>query len=438
MLLNNIREKILNNGFKIIALRKPGAPIVAVQLWYKTGSVHEHDGIRGISHVVEHMMFRGSQKIKTEEHAKRINDVGGHCNAFTTEDSTVFTNSVPSDCLEMVFSLEADRMDGLLFDENLFEIERKVIIEEYHTYMNNPVGKAFLEFRSEFFRGHPYATGPLGTITDLEALTAEQCRNYYSAWYRPDNAVLVVVGDIAAESTLDQAEQHFTSKKPGAAVRVGVRDDRADQTTAPTVHRMKRIVDFDVPLLVVGYPGPSSSHEDAVALEILQLVIAGGESSRLHREVVRRQSIAVMVGGMNHLLQRAGMSMFLAAFTPDVSVARVERAFAEQITLVCTNGISEAEMEKVKNATLTSRTFELYTAENICQRIGFSEVVEGDYRLWVERFATLEKLDTERLVTVARRYWNDAHRHILHLQPRKTSPLLYIMGFIRRFTGKRG
>jgi len=440
MLLDNITEKTLDNGLKVIALRKPGAAIAAVQLWYRTGSIRESDGIRGISHVLEHMMFRGSSSVKSEEHMQKINEVGGHCNAFTTEDVTVFTDNVPRPFFEMVLELEADRMDGLTLDPVLFETERQVIIEEYHTQMNNPVAKAFLEFRREFFRGHPYALSPIGTIEDLNTMRVEQLREYYSRFYSPDNAVLVVVGDIEANMVLNLARRYFGDKKPrrsGVGGKPGERLNGMEHCVESTNYMRKR-VEFDVPLLIVGYPGPASSHEDAVALEILQLVMSGGESGRLHREVVRRQSAAVMVGGMNHLLEHAGISMFFAAFTPDVPAARVERALEEQIEEVRNMGISVREMEKVRNATLANRTFELYTAEHICQRIGYGECIEGDYRLWVERLEALKKLDTSLLVDVARRYWSDAHRHVLHLQPKRTNPLLYVAGIMGRISGKFG
>jgi zinc protease len=437
MLLDNITTTTFGNGLKVIALRKPGASIVAAQLWYKTGSICERDGIRGISHVLEHLMFRGSANVGSEEHARRINEVGGHSNAFTAEDMTVYTGSVPREFCDMLFRLEADRMDGLTLDGALFETERRVIIEEYHTYMNNPVAKAFMEFRREFFRNHPYANSPLGVIDDLQRLTPADCRAYYEQWYRPDNAVLVVVGDMDAKKITDLAERHFGAKRAHQRSPALNLPAVGAYGHDPSVHRMKRVVDFEVPLLIIGYPGPASSHVDAVALEILQLVIAGGESSRLHREVVRRQSAAVMVGGMNHLLKHAGMSMFFAAFTPDVPVARVERALEEQIDLVRGSGISDVEMEKVKNTTLTNRTFEQYTAEHICQRIGYSECIEGDYRGWVERLEALRRLDIRRLVDVAGTYWTETHRHVLHLQPRRTNPLLFAAGFLRRFGPKR-
>jgi zinc protease len=437
MLLDTITETTLDNGLKVIALKKTDAPITAMQLWYKTGSIAERNGIRGISHVLEHMMFRGSQAVKSEEHARKINDIGGHCNAFTAEDMTVYSNSVPREFCDMMFDLESDRMDGLTLDRDLFETERKVIIEEYHTYMNNPVAKAFLEFRQEFFKGHPYSTSPLGVIGDLQNMSVDDLRSYYEQWYRPDNAILVVVGDCSSDKVLQWAEKSFGKKQPLTDTPHLELPEIKEHLSMPSVNRMKRVVEFEVPLLIVGYPAPSSSHEDAVALDILQMIIAGGESSRLHREVVRKQSAAVMVGGMNHMLKYAGMSMFFAAFTPDVSPGRVEKALESQLDMVRQQGVSESEIEKVRNTTLASRTFELYSAENICHRIGYSECIEGDYRRWVERLNALEKITTDQIIATARKYWIDTHRHVLHLHPRRTNPLLYVMGFLRRLTGRR-
>jgi zinc protease len=432
MLLNNIAEQTLGNGLKIITLRKAGAPIVSVQVWYKTGSSCEAEGMRGISHFLEHMMFRGSRNIPPEEHARRINDAGGHSNAFTAEDVTAYTNAVPRDFLDMVLAMEADRMDGLTFDPKLFETERGVIVEEYHTYMNNPVAKAFFEFRTDFYGGHPYAVSPLGRIEEVTSVSADTCRDYYRRFYAPDNAVLVVVGDVDDAQAFDAAGRHFGNK----AARADSSYVHIKKTFSPTGgRRMHRTVAFDVPVLVVGYPAPPSAHEDAMALEILQLVAAGGETSRLHREVVRRRSLAVMAGGMNHLLKEAGMSMFFAAFTPDVGAGRVEHAVDRELRRIKNEGITQEEMDKVKNTTLTSRTFELYAADNICHRIGYGETVEGNYRLWVERLETLRAIDRDRLVETARRWWDDTKKHVLFLEPRQSNLVLFLGGLMRRIVG---
>jgi zinc protease len=440
MLLDGIAEKKLDNGLTIIALKKTGSPVVSVQVWYKTGSAFEADGSRGISHFIEHMMFRGSREVPSEHHAQRINDAGGHCNAFTAEDVTAYTNSVPCDFLEMALALEADRMDGLTFDPKLFETERGVIVEEYHTHLNNPVAKAFLEFRTGFYGSHPYAISPLGRIKDIYSVSVDACREYYRCFYAPDNAVVVVVGEVEVAEVFDTAARFFSDKSGRAVLPAGVYPGAPDRGRA-AVRRMVRKVEFDVPVLVVGFPAPPSSHEDAVALEILQIIASGGETSRLHREVVRRRTLAVMTGGMNHLMKAAGMSMFFAAFTPDVGVTRVETAIDREIKRMLRDGITSEEIAKVKNTTLTNRMFELYSAENICHRIGYSETIEGNYRLWVERLEALKHLDRERVIEAGRRWWNDDNKYVLVLEPRRSNPLLYIGGMARRifglFSGRR-
>ncbi len=436
-MLDKITEKTLLNGLKIICLQKNDAPVVSVQVWYKTGSIHEHDGIRGISHMVEHMMFRGSENVATEEHARRINDIGGHCNAFTAEDITAYTNSVPKQHLKMVLELEADRMHSLLFDKDILETERNVIIEEYHTYMNNPVAKAFLEFRTIFYDNHPYKISPLGSIEDIKSVSEEDMRKYFKKWYSPDKSIIVIVGDFESTvSVMEMVENAF----------IGIprdRDDtREDNSTleipleSKTGVWLKRKVDFDVPILLAGYPAPASASEDALPLDILQMIISQGESSRLHKEIVRKKSLAVMAGGMNHSLKHAGMSLIFAAFTPDTSVKRVDSAMNAQIDNVIQKGILEREIEKVKNITLTSRTFELYTAEHLCQRIGYSETVDGDYKIWVRKLDELENLKRDQLMTVAEKYWQEERKHTLYLQPKKVNPLLFAVGLARRIMPK--
>ena len=437
-MLDKIAEKILDNGLKIICLKKSDAPIIAAQVWYKSGSMNERDGIRGISHMLEHMMFRGSKNVASEEHARRINDVGGHCNAFTMEDITSYHNSVPREHLSMVLELEADRLRGLLLDKELFETERKVIIEEYHNYMNNPIAKAFLEFRTVFYDKHPYQVSPLGRIEDIKSVSDFDIRDYYQKWYSPDNAVIVIVGDFDSnESVFDMVEKHFGDLNSAHTNHDGNGQKSYSALEAKKGIWMKRRVDFDVPILLVGYPAPRSASKDSLPLDILQVITSQGETSRLHKEIVRKKSLAVMAGGMNHTLKHTGMSLFFAAFTPDASYKRIESAINEQIDIVKKEGVTEQEMEKVKNITFTNRTFELFSAEHICQRIGFSETVDGDYRVWVKKLDELENLNRDRLIEAARKYWKEENKYTLYLRPKKLNPLLFVIGFIRRILPKR-
>ncbi len=437
-LLDTISVKSLDNGLKIICLKKSDAPVVAVQVWYKTGSANEHKGIYGLSHMLEHMMFRGSKEVASEEHARKINDIGGHCNAFTAEDITAYTNSVPKDHLAMILDLERDRMVNLTLDPEIFETERNVIIEEYHTYMNNPVAKAFLEFRTVFYQDHPYQVSPLGVIEDISSVTVENLKEYYSKWYAPNNATVVVVGDFKnPEQVFSMVEERF-----GQFPRQQKLNSTQENKVVPFYEQnrkgvwMKRRVNFDVPIIITGYPAPASGQEDILPLDILQIIISQGESSRLHREVVRKQSLAVMAGGMNHSLKQAGMSMFFAVFTPDMGYKKVEIGLNKQLEIIKDKGISDDEMEKVKNIALTSRTFDMYSAEHICQKIGYAETVDGDYQLWVKKLEALETLKKEQLIDTAKKYWNSTNRHTLYLRPKKMNLLLFVVGFFRRFLPK--
>jgi zinc protease len=436
-LLSLICDTVLDNGLKVICLKKSGAPVVSVQVWYKTGSVNEHDGMRGISHFFEHMMFRGSKHFNSEEHSRRINDVGGHCNAFTTEDVTAYLNNVPSKYLDLALELEADRMSNLTITREILDTERNVIIEEFQGYMNNPVSKAFLEFRKVFYKDHPYSVGPLGTIEDIRAITVSDCMEYYQNWYTPGNAVAVIVGDIGDMTAVMEQVNATLGAAPASRFAGSGERQRKSKTTIASFQEgvwMKRRVDFDVPFLILGYPAPSSSDSDALPLEILQMIISQGETGRMHREIVRRQSIAVMAGGLNQNLKLAGMSLFFAVFTPDISIRRIEKAMIAQIESIKTDGISQEEMEKIKNSTLTNRVFELYSTDQICQRLGHSETVDGGYKMWVKRLDDLDRLDRDRLVESANKYWDEPKRHTLYLQPKKIKPLFFLMGLTRRFT----
>lgn len=427
-----IAHHILDNGLTIICLPKNSAPICSVQLWYSTGSANETNGIHGVSHILEHMMFRGSANYASQEHARRINETGGNCNAATAEDFTVFINNVPSRFLELVLQLEADRMQTLSLDPELLEIERNVIIEEFHTYMNNPATKAFLEFRKEFFKGHPYALSALGTHEDIAAVTAQQCREYYETWYTPRNATLVITGDVASTDQVLETVQRYFGSIDGPPPKKPRTFDSSDTRIGSETRRMTRKIDFQVPMLITGYPAPPSSSDDALALEMLQGVLSHGDASRLYRALVRQRSLAVMVSGMNHLMKHAGMSLFVAAFTPDTPVKKIERALINELERVITAGIEEMELLKIKNNALTDRVFELYSTEQLCHKLGYSHIIDGDFNKWVHRLEMLSRLKSDDLIDISRRYFNDSQRYMLHLKPSRANPMLFVAGIAKK------
>lgn len=428
--LDNVKSKILSNGMKVICLERQGAPVASFQIWYKTGSINETNGIRGISHILEHMMFRGSENYASEVHAKMINNTGGHCNAFTAEDMTAYLNSVPSAFLSKTIELEAERMHRLKLDEELFQTERQVIIEEYHTYMNNPVAKSFLEFRSHFYKDQPYEISPIGILEDIETMKLSDLQGYYDNWYSPQNAVAIAVGDIGSSQRIfEEVEEHFN-----------IDSKREMKSIVPKEHKISnanpfsftRKVDFEVPISLLGFPAPPSNHESSLSLDILQLLLTQGETSRFNKSIVRNKNLAVMAGGMNHLLKHSGMTIFFSVFTPDTSAAKVEKGMVEEIKTVLKDGISKEEMEKVKNSALTSRSYEFFSAENICHKLGFAEVVDGDYHSWVNKLTRLNKMTSEQIIEDAREFWHMENRSSLYLKPKKLNPVLFAVGLLRR------
>ena len=431
-----IQKRVLPSGLTAIVLPKNDAPVAAVQVWYKTGSANESDSIRGISHMLEHMMFRGSAHFPADVHNRQIASIGGHCNAFTAEDATAFTNAVPADHLDLVLDLEADRMTGLTLDADLFTTERAVIVEEYHTYVNNPVARAFMEFRSVFHAGSPYTISPLGLIGDIERISIDDMRTYYHRRYRPENAVVAVVGNVtSAEDIFERIEQRFP--KNGTGIGDGPEPAAAEAIHPSAAQHIRRTVDFDVPMFISGYPAPPSSHKDALSLDIMGMCLTLGETGRLHRELVRKQGLAVMAGGMNHFMRRAGMSIFFAAYTPDVNAKKIDRALAHEVRTLIQHGVVEAEIEKIRNAALTSRIFDTYSAESLCQHLGHAEVIDGDCGVWLRRLDELNAIKASDIEETAAKYWTDENRFVLELTPARVNPLLFAAGIMRRITGGR-
>ncbi len=432
--LDNVKSKVLANGMKVICLERQGAPVASFQVWYKTGSINESNGIRGISHILEHMMFRGSENYASEVHAKMINETGGHCNAFTAEDMTAYLNSVPSAHLSMAIELEADRMNRLKLDDELFQTERQVIIEEYHTYMNNPVAKSFLEFRSHFYKDQPYEISPIGILEDIEKIKLSDLQNYHTDWYSPQNAVAIAVGDIgSSERVFEEVEEKFSGHLNNPSANINKSDYKISNANP---FSFTRKVDFEVPISLLGFPAPASNHESSLSLDILQLLLTQGETSRFNKSIVRNKNLAVMAGGMNHLLKHSGMTIFFSVFTPDTSVKKVERAMMDEINTVLEQGISKEEMEKVKNSALTSRSYEFFSAENICHKLGFAEVVDGDYHSWVNKLTRLNNMTSEQIIEDARKFWHLENRSSLFLKPKKINPVLFAIGLFRRLMPK--
>src|SRR5450432_418537 len=281
----DVKSWQLANGLEVLFLADHKAPVVTVQVFYHVGSKDEHVGIRGVAHMFEHMMFKGSEHVPPEEHARLLKEVGGQTNAFTTEDLTAYHDTVPPSYVGFAMQLEVERMRHLKLFAQTIDSERKVVEEEKRLRVdNNPVGKAIERFRLLAYTKHPYAWTAIGTIEDLEKVRPEDCQQFYDRYYQPNDATLVVVGDAEEAEVRKLAEQHFGPVPRGAAPA----REKVVEPTQTEARRDTLELEVQVPVVVGGYHIPRAADADVPALEVLAAVLSTGESSRLHQRLVRK------------------------------------------------------------------------------------------------------------------------------------------------------
>ena len=243
----------------------------------------------------------------------------------------------------------------------------------------------------------------------------------------------MVVGDFESyEYLFEMVEEKFTT-----AIRNKIKIDSSSLVKIKPFKKVdpffiKEKVDFDVPMLVLGYPVPASNSPESLSLDIVQTILTQGESSRLNKKLVRDKKLAVMAGGMNHILKRCGMSLFFSLYTPDASVSKIEKIMVHEIENSISTGITKDELVKVKNGALTKRTFERFSSENIANKLASSQVIDGDYRNWIDKMHFFEELTPEKIISDVNSFWISENRFTLSLTPKKINPLLFGFGLFRR------
>jgi zinc protease len=410
----DVKSWELPNGLKVLFLADPKAPIVTVQVFYHVGSKDEHVGIRGVAHMFEHLMFKGSERVPPEEHARLLKEVGGTVNAFTTEDITAYHDTVPPSYVDFALELEAERMRNLKLLPATIDSERRVVEEEKRLRVdNNPIGKAIERFRALAYTKHPYNWTAIGTIEDLERVTVADAQRFYDTYYQPNNATLIVVGDVA-EADVRQAVERRFGKIPR-----GPDPPRPDVVEPPqTAMRSETLpLEVQVPVVVGGYHIPRASDADLPALEVLASILSGGESSRLYQRLVRRDRLAIAAGGLVESLEDPGLFIVYAAFLPDRDEAKVQKALAEEVARVRAEPVSAQELDKAKNQAAAGYIFGLQTVDGIANELGQYQYVNGDWREFLKgasRYLAVTAADVER---VARRYLVDTNLTLVTLQP---------------------
>lgn len=421
----NIQEFKLDNGMRVIVQEDHRSPVVVSQVWYRAGALDEVNGKTGVAHVLEHMMFKGTKKVKAGQFSRIIAAAGGRENAFTGMDYTSYFQQLEKSQLPLAIRLEADRMANLNLTEKEFSKEIKVVMEERLWRTDDkPQSMVNEQFQAAAYNAHPYGRPIVGWMNDLENMKVEDAREWYENWYAPNNAILVVVGDVKAQEVLKLARQHFGPIKPR------VLPSRKPQAEPQQIGERRVVVKAPakLPFIMMGYHVPPLRDTDKdwepYALEILAGVLDGNASARLNQRLVREQRVAVDVGAGYDIISRGRQSLFELQGTPSEgkTVADLEAALLQQIERIKESGVTAEELQRVKAQVIAADVYQRDSMFYQGMQIGQLEIAGFSWKLLKDYPAKLGAVTPEQVQTVAKKYLNRDNLTVAILDPQPIDP----------------
>lgn len=402
-----VKEYMLDNGLKVLIIEEHKAPVATFQVWYRAGSRDEPAGKSGLSHLLEHMMFKGTAKYGPSVLSKTVQKNGGTDNAYTTKNYTVYFELFSSDRIMLSVDLEADRMHNLTLDPKEVLSERDVVMEERRLrYEDDPQRSLFEDVAAAAFKVHPYQRPVIGWMSDLKSIGREDLYNYYKAYYAPNNAVIVAAGDISSEALMKEISAHFGNIPEGPRI-------QRTANSEPEQKGEKRIVlkkEAELPYILMAYHVPSFPHEDSYALDVLNLLLAGGKSTRLYQSLVYDKKIALNASADYSGFNNDPYLFFLyATAAPGKDIADVESALMAEIKSLQAEMPSDREIRKAKNQIEASFVMGQDSVYLQAMKYGMFEML-GDWRLIDTYLEGIRKVTPEDVVKAARRYLNEENR----------------------------
>lgn len=420
-----VHEHELDNGLKLLIKEDHRAPVVVSQVWYKVGASYEHDGITGVSHVLEHMMFKGTEKYPDGEFSRIIAENGGRENAFTGDDYTAYFQTLEASRLPISFRLEAGRMRNLTLSEEEFKKEIQVVMEERRMRTEDKPGSYTYETAmATAFQTSPYRQPIIGWMADLEAMEIGDLERWYQRWYAPNNAAVVVVGDVDPDRVLSMAKEHFGDLRPETVEAPPHRPEVEQRgIKRVTVKRPAEVAElfmiWKTPVLKTALSDGSGTEEwEPYALEVLAGILSGGGSARFARELIRGREVAASANARYGLYDRLD-SAFLVNGTPAQgrSAAELEAAIREQIAALQESPVTREELDRVKAQVISSDVYEKDSVFYQAMVLGRLETVGLPWRLADEYVERIDAVTPEQIRQVAEKYFNDDGLTVAELVP---------------------
>ena len=417
--LANPYETTLTNGMKVIVKEDRRAPSAVHMVWYRSGAMDEMDGVSGVAHVLEHMMFKGTKNVGPGEFNKRVAAVGGRDNAFTGKDYTAYFQQIPPDRLSEMMALEADRMQHLVLDDDAFRRELEVVKEERRLRTDDqPRALVFEQLMATAYQAHPYRRPVIGWMPDLEAMQPGDARTWYERWYAPNNAWLVVVGDVDHREVFREAEKHYGGL---AADELPARRISPEPAQRGPRHSVVK-APAELPYLAMAWQVPAlrdpANDREAYALQVLAAVLDGYDGARLTRRLVRDQHIAVSVGASYDTGNRGPALFYMhgvpaAGTTPEA----LQAALRAEIQRIRDEGISAEELARVKTQAVAGEVYKRDSLMGQAMEIGYLESAGLSWRDEAKLLEGLRAVTAEEVQAVARRYFDDDTLSTARLEP---------------------
>jgi zinc protease len=406
----------LPNGLTVVLLEDHSTPIVHAQIWYHVGSKDERSGRTGFAHLFEHLMFKGSKNVQPEEHLAMISGVGGQANAYTTEDVTVYWETVPSQYLPLILWLEADRMASLRIDKATFERERQVVKEERRMRVDNaPYGSLSEVIYGQAFTVHPYQHTTIGSMRDLDAASVEDVRDFYRTYYVPGNATLALVGDFDPKQALALITQYLGAVPPSDRT---IPRDIPKEPEQEQERRVSLKENWPLPVVVVAYHVTFDGHPDSYPLHMAAKVLSDGQSSRIYRALVYEKGLALTAFGNGNIVEDPNLFFAVAIVQPGHSPDEVERALVAELDRLRNDPVTDHELQRVKNQFArdyivgreSNQQKALQLAHAIVVHKGDVTTADGEFEIFMNTTAA----DVQR---VARTYFTPQNRTVLTVLP---------------------
>ncbi len=415
-------EARLDNGLKVLVKEDHRAPTVVAQIWYKVGSSYEFGGTTGLSHVLEHMMFKGTKKLGPGKFSNIIAENGGRENAFTGKDYTAYFQQLEKSRLPISFELEADRMRNLTLPEDEFKKEVAVVMEERRMRTEDkPRSLTYEQFNATAFISSPYRTPVIGWMNDLKNMKVADLKPWYQKWYAPNNATLVVVGDVEPAKVVELAKKYYGPLKPSDNI-----PELKPRKEAPQFgeRRITVKVPAKLPYLIIGYKVPSlkTAKDDwePYALEVLAGILSGGDSARLAKQLVRKQKVAASAdAGYDLIARQSGLFVFDAIPAAKFSVSDVEKALYAQIESLKQTPVTEKELKRIKAQVVAGNVYEKDSIFYQAMILGQLETVGLPWSKANEYVDKIRAVTAEQVQQVAKKYFVDTYKTVAVLEPLK-------------------